>query len=74
VTLNVQARSGAMIHRFQVPQTNQCPLKFGHRTDGLEHEPPARSAMGLVVSALLLSVFSAKWMGELHRKQQPCRI
>jgi hypothetical protein len=29
----------------------------------------SRLSMGLVVSALLLSVFSAKWMGELHRKQ-----
>lgn len=29
----------------------------------------SRLSMGLVVSALLLSVFGAKWMGELHRKQ-----
>jgi hypothetical protein len=29
----------------------------------------SRLSLGLVISALLLTVFSAKWMGELHRRQ-----
>lgn len=29
----------------------------------------ARLSVGLVISSLLLSLFGAKWMGELHKKQ-----